>query len=93
MKMKQTNGRVIIICASIIRECIKECNNGRARHYLGLAVLMVSLFTVMVGKAEAASSRFCEGGSWVLTSQGNTMLVRGRHVQFDIDLRTGGVRN
>jgi hypothetical protein len=54
---------------------------------------MVSLLTVMGGYAEAASSRFCEGGGWVLTQQGNTMLVRGRHVQFDIDLRTGGVRN
>jgi hypothetical protein len=45
------------------------------------------------GDAEAASSRFCEGGGWVITQQNGVMLVRGRHVQFDIDLRTGGVRN
>jgi hypothetical protein len=43
--------------------------------------------------AEGASSRFCEGGGWVLTQQGNTMLVRGRHVQFDLDLRTMAVLN
>jgi hypothetical protein len=45
------------------------------------------------GEAQAASSRFCEGGGWVLTQQANTMLVRGKHVRFDIDLRTMGVRN
>jgi len=54
---------------------------------------MVSLLTGMGGQVKAASSRFCEGGGWVLTEKGKTMLVRGRHVQFDIDLRTGGVRN
>src|SRR5829696_7582799 len=45
------------------------------------------------GQADAASSRFCEGGRWVTTQQGDTLLVRGTHVQFDVDLRTGGVRN
>lgn len=45
------------------------------------------------GETQAASSRFCEGGGWVLTQQNGVMLVRGRHVQFDIDLRTMGVRN
>ena len=46
-----------------------------------------------VGSADAASSRFCEGGNWTLTQQGDTMLARGRHVRFDIDLATMGVRN
>jgi hypothetical protein len=45
------------------------------------------------GTAHAASSRFCEGGGWVLTQQGNIMLVRGRHVAFDLDLRTMAVLN
>jgi hypothetical protein len=45
------------------------------------------------GNVDAASSRFCENGGWVLTQQGNTMLVRGRHIQFDIDLRTMAVLN
>ena len=45
------------------------------------------------GRADAASSRFCEGGRWVTTQQGDVLLVRGTHVQFDVDLRTGGVRN
>ncbi|HEV2863553.1 MAG TPA: hypothetical protein VGX48_21250 [Pyrinomonadaceae bacterium] len=61
------------------------------------ALLMVAAAFVGVafaaGDAEAASSRFCEGGGWVITQQNGVMLVRGRHVQFDIDLRTGGVRN
>src|SRR5262245_40023245 len=46
-----------------------------------------------VGGAEAASSRFCEGGSFVLTQQGDTVFVRGRHVGFDVDQRTMAVRN
>lgn len=60
-----------------------------------LAVLTLALLGVAfaAGEAEAASSRFCEGGGWTLTTQGDTMLVRGRHVRFDINLRTGGVRN
>jgi len=91
--MKQINRWGIAGCAAIIGECVRACNNGRTLKYFGLAIFMISLLTGMGGQAEAASSRFCEGGGWVLTQQGNTMLVRGRHVQFDIDLRTGGVRN
>lgn len=87
--MKRTNSKLTAAFAAAIRECV----NGRTRRYFGLAVLTLSLLAIMGGQAEAASSRFCEGGGWVLTQQGNTMLVRGRHVQFDIDLRTGGVRN
>ncbi len=45
------------------------------------------------GRAEAASSRFCENGNWKISQQGDVLLVRGTHVQFDVDLRTGGVRN
>src|SRR5215218_7001111 len=45
------------------------------------------------GEADAASSRFCEGGRWVTSQQGDTLFVRGTHVQFDVDLRTGGVRD
>ncbi len=91
--MKRTYRWVIAGCAVVIRECVRACNNGRARKYFGLAIFMVSLLTGMSGQVKAASSRFCEGGGWVLTEKGKTMLVRGRHVQFDIDLRTGGVRN
>ena len=91
--MKRTNKWFTAGCAAVIRECIRACNNGQAHRYFGLVIFMVSLLTVIGGKAEAASSRFCEGGGWVLTQQGDMMLARGRHVQFDIDLRTGGVRN
>jgi hypothetical protein len=45
------------------------------------------------GEARAAGSAFCEGGGWTLTTSGDTLLVRGRHVRFDVNLRTGGVRN
>jgi hypothetical protein len=48
---------------------------------------------VAAGIAEAASSSFCDGGGWQLTQQGNTVLVTGRHVQFDIDALTMAVRN
>ncbi len=60
-----------------------------------LAILALSILgiTFTAEQAQAASSRFCEGGAWVLTQQGNTMLVRGRHIQFDIDLRTMAVLN
>jgi hypothetical protein len=43
--------------------------------------------------AEAARSRDCEGGGWLLTQQGSIMLVRGTHVHFDLDLRTMAVLN
>ncbi len=61
----------------------------------GLAMLALLLLTVTFAgvEARAASSRFCEGGRWVISQQGDTLLVRGTHVRFDIDLRTGGVRN
>lgn len=57
----------------------------------GIAVVAV----VVLGAtfAEAARSRDCEGGGWVLTQQGSIMLVRGRHVHFDLDLRTMAVLN
>lgn len=59
------------------------------------AMLALAFFGVIFagGEANAASSRFCEGGNWRLTQQGNILLVRGTHVQFDVDLTTGGVRN
>jgi hypothetical protein len=64
---------------------------------LSRVVAMLALAFVGIifagGEASAASSRFCEGGRWVTTQQGDTLLVRGTHVQFDVDLRTGGVRN
>jgi hypothetical protein len=62
---------------------------------LGAAYLLLSALAVFVvaPEARAASSRDCEGGSWFISQQGNTMLVRGRHVYFDVDLQTGGVRN
>jgi hypothetical protein len=66
-----------------------------ARAARGLAMLALLLLgvTFTAGEAKAASSRFCEGGGWTLTQQGTTMLVRGRHVRFDINLNTMGVRN
>ena len=60
--------------------------------FAGTAAAVV-LTGVAVTSAEAASSRFCEGGRWVLTQQGDTVLARGRHVQFDIDTTTMTVRN
>lgn len=87
--MKLINTLVTSQFVSVIGKCV----NGRALPFFGLALFVMSLLTVMGGEAKAASSKFCEGGRWVLTQQGSTMLVRGRHVQFDIDLRTMGVRN
>jgi hypothetical protein len=63
---------------------------ARALMMLALAFLAT---TFTVKEASAASSRFCEGGGWTLTTVGNTLQVRGLHVRFDVDLRTGGVRN
>jgi hypothetical protein len=61
------------------------------------ATAMLALAFVAIifagGEADAASSRFCENGRWVTSQQGDTLFVRGTHVQFDVDLRTGGVRN
>lgn len=69
---------------------VSYARTARALTMLALLLLGVAFTS---GEAKAASSRFCEGGGWVLTQQANTMLVRGRHVRFDVDLRTGGVRN
>ncbi len=63
---------------------------GRVLTMLALAFMAI-IFAG--GRADAASSRFCEGGRWVTSQQGDTLFVRGTHVQFDVDLRTGGVRN
>ena len=60
--------------------------------FAGTAAAVVLLGVAMTS-AEAASSRFCEGGRWVLTQQGDTVFARGRHVQFDIDTTTMAVRN
>jgi hypothetical protein len=57
------------------------------------ATVALLLLVGAAGITEAASSKFCEGGGWVLTQQGNTMLVRGRHVQFDLNLGTMAVLN
>jgi hypothetical protein len=43
--------------------------------------------------AEAARSRDCEGGAWRLTQTATTLQVRGRHVEFDVDLASGAIRN
>jgi len=56
----------------------------------GLALLFV---LSSVQPVEAARSRDCEGGAWRLTPIGTTLQVRGRHVEFDLDLTTGAVRN
>lgn len=60
---------------------------------ISAAAAVALLMIVATGTAEAASSRFCDGGGWVLTQQGTRMLVRGRHVEFDLDLRTMAVLN
>ena len=65
---------------------------GAARVAALLALAFVGVVLAGV-RADAASSRFCEGGNWRLTQQGNVLLVRGTHVQFDVDMTTGGVRN
>jgi len=64
---------------------------------VGRALALVALASLGIictaEKTEAAGSAFCQGGRWVLTQQGNTLLVRGTHVRFDVDLSTGAVRN
>jgi hypothetical protein len=65
---------------------------GAARFASALALALVAIIFAG-GRADAASSRFCENGRWVTSQQGDTLFVRGTHVQFDVDLRTGGVRN
>lgn len=62
------------------------------------SVVMRVAITLLVGpwcvdRAEAARSRDCEGGGWTLSQSGSTLLARGRHVEFDLDLATGAVRN
>ena len=57
------------------------------------AALVVLGVAFMADGAFAASSRFCEGGGFALTQQAETVLVRGRHVGFDVDLKTMAVRN
>ncbi|HKQ51528.1 MAG TPA: hypothetical protein VJT74_04110, partial [Pyrinomonadaceae bacterium] len=63
---------------------------ARALVVLALAFLG-TIFTS--GEARAAGSAFCDGGGWTLTTEGNILHVRGRHVRFDVNLTTGGVRN
>ncbi|MGB7925911.1 MAG: hypothetical protein WCF57_21910 [Pyrinomonadaceae bacterium] len=72
---------------------IHKLNVSRVARGLALLALLLLGLTFTGGEAKAASSRFCEGGGWVLTQSGTTMQVRGRHVRFDVDMRTGGVRN
>jgi hypothetical protein len=62
------------------------------RTTITVAVLLLG-FTFTPTTSEAARSRDCEGGGFVLTQQTNVMLVRGRHVHFDLDLRTMAVLN
>lgn len=69
----------------------EKSRSNLSRLLLVVALSFVSL--ICATNASAASSRFCENGGWVLTQQGNLMLVRGRHVQFDIDMRTMAVLN
>lgn len=80
LRQKMEFSKLIVSSASV----------ARVLAMLALALLAV---TFTAREAAAASSRFCRGGGWVLTQQGNTMLARGLHVQFDIDLRTMAVRN
>lgn len=54
------------------------------------AALFISLSAL---NASAASSRFCEGGGFVLSNAGDMLLVRGTHVQFDINTVTMSVTN
>jgi hypothetical protein len=71
-------------------------NNFSLRMVARVTAMLALAFVGIIfagGEANAASSRFCEGGRWVTTQQGDTLFVRGTHVQFDVDLRTGGVRN
>ena len=77
-------------CNGVLR-CQMEFRRVPSR-MVGAAVALLGLGFLVDG-AEAASSRFCEGGGFVLTQQTNTVLVRGRHVGFDVDLRTMAVRN
>lgn len=56
-------------------------------------VFMAMSFAVLSENAFAATSRACEGGGFQVSQSGNVMAVRGKHVWFDVDLTTGGVRN
>lgn len=72
---------------------LRKLFNSHAKIARAAALVMLLGIVFTAGEARAASSRFCEGGAWVLTQQGTTMLVRGRHVRFDVDLNTMAVRN
>lgn len=66
---------------------------SRVARVLMMLALAFLATTFTAKEAAAAGSAFCEGGGWVLTTVGNTLQVRGRHVRFDVNLTTGGVRN
>lgn len=80
-------------CAATIQKRIKSGISKQVRACFGLAVFAVAMMAFLNDQAQAAGSSFCRDGEWSLTQQSNTMQVRGRHVQFDIDLRTMGVLN
>jgi hypothetical protein len=65
----------------------------RVARALFVSAVVLGGITITSRDAAAARSSDCEGGGWVLTQQGSLMLVRGRHVHFDLDLRTMAVLN
>lgn len=60
---------------------------------LAVVTMAVAALAAMAGNVEGASTRACDGGGWTLTQAGNRMAIRGRHVEFDVDLRTMAVLN
>jgi hypothetical protein len=98
--------QILIRGVAVIRECLSARHNGRALRYLGVAVFIASLLTIMEGRSFAASSKGCDGGGFTLLGLtgkqdttvpaggfGATFLVRGKYIEFTVDAATFGVRN
>jgi hypothetical protein len=106
MNMKRTNSRVLVRCATVIKERFRVRHTRRALRYIGVAFFMATLLTTIGGRSFAASSQGCDGGGFTLLgfsgkqnitipagSFGNSFLVRGKYVEFTVDAATFGVRN
>lgn len=65
---------------------------GYSRH-MAIVVAVISFVAAAASSTSAASSRFCEGGGYVVSTQGDILQIRGTHNQFDINMTTMAVLN
>lgn len=102
--MKRANRRVIIKGATTIKEHIRAFHQGTAQRRFSIAILLMSLITIMSGQAYAGGK--CECGGWTVLglsgkqekiispgNLGSSFLVKGKYVEFTIDAASLGVRN